>query len=311
MNLQSPGSVLIKLGPVTIRWYGMMIALGALVAINAATRLAKRWGIDSEKIVSLALTCFLGGIVGARLYYVALSWQYFSTHLIEILFSPTEGLSIRGLSIHGGIIGALICGYFYCRRANLPMLRCCDLISACVPLAQAIGRWGNFFNSEAFGRPVPDQFPFKLFIPEDQRPMQFINYKYFHPTFLYESVWDLMLFGILYFYVANKLRRYPGMSFLIFIAGYSVGRLLIEPLRTDSIMMPGFDIPAPSIVSAIMLLMALIAIALLASRGPKNPQETASPSEVSQNEAANDPQSTAAESSKNAQPSVHDQPNSP
>jgi phosphatidylglycerol:prolipoprotein diacylglycerol transferase len=301
MNLQSPGSVLIKLGPVTIRWYGMMIALGALMAINAATRLAKRWDIDSEKIVSLALTCFLGGIVGARLYFVALSWSYFSTHLSEILFSPTEGFSIRGLSIHGGMIGAVICGYFYCRRAGLPILRSCDLITACVPLAQAVGRWGNFFNSEAFGRPVPDQFPFKLFIPEDQRPMQFINYKYFHPTFLYESIWDLMLFGILYFYVANKLRPYPGMSFFIFIAGYSVGRLLIEPLRTDSIMMPGLDIPAPSIASAVMLTIAVAAIALLAARGPQTEaQETANTSDISPKETANDSPSNP-ESSKSAQ----------
>jgi prolipoprotein diacylglyceryltransferase len=101
------------------------------------------------------------------------------------------------------------------------------------------------------------------------------------------------------------------MSFLIFIAGYSVGRLLIEPLRTDSIMMPGFDIPAPSIVSAIMLLIALIAIALLALRGPKNlPQETAGASEISQNETANDPQSATTESSNDAQTSANDQPKS-
>jgi len=258
MNLQSPGAVLAKIGPLTIRWYGIMVALGFLASTYASTRLAKRWNIDSEKIVNLALIAFVGGIVGARLYFVALSWPSFQHNLSEIFFSPTEGFSIRGLSIHGGMIGATICGLFYCWKAKLPVLQCCDLVSSTLPLGQAIGRWGNFFNSEAFGRPVGEDFPLRLYIPHEQRPMAFERAEYFHPTFLYECVWNLILFGLLYFVAAEKLQKYRGLTFCLYIAGYSLGRLLIEPLRTDSIMMPGMMIPAPSIVSAIMLAVAIV-----------------------------------------------------
>jgi phosphatidylglycerol:prolipoprotein diacylglycerol transferase len=269
MYLESPGAILIKLGPLTIRWYGIMIALGFLTATAAATRLAKRWNIDSEKIVNLALACFVGGIIGARLYFVALSWPSFQGHLSEILFSPTEGLSIRGLSIHGGIFGALAVGLLYCRRVKLPLLRSCDLVSAALPLGQAIGRWGNFFNSEAFGRPVDSSFPLKLFIPRQQRPQIFEPFDYFHPTFLYESAWDLALFLLLYFVAARKLERLPGLTFCLYIGGYSIGRLLIEPLRTDSIMMPGLLLPAPSIISALLLAASLIGGAIILVRNNK------------------------------------------
>src|ERR1700722_2380678 len=103
MYLQSPGAVLFQLGPITIRWYGIMMACGFGAASYAATKLAKKMGIDGDKVVNLALCCFIGGVIGARLYYVALNWATFSNHLSEIIISPSEGLSIRGLSIHGGI----------------------------------------------------------------------------------------------------------------------------------------------------------------------------------------------------------------
>jgi phosphatidylglycerol:prolipoprotein diacylglycerol transferase len=253
MNLQSPGPVLFQLGPLTIRWYGIMMAAGFGAASFAATKLAKKLDIDGEKVVNLALYCFIAGVIGARLYYVALNWPFFSNHLSEILISPSEGLSIRGLSIHGGIFGALIAGLIYCRKVNLPFLRSCDLVASVLPLGQAIGRWGNFFNSEAFGRPVDDSFPLKLFIPAQQRPLAFQGSEYFHPTFLYESIWDFLLFLVLYFVAPRQLQGYPGLTFFLYVAGYSVGRLVIEPLRTDSIMMPGMAIPAPTLISAVLL----------------------------------------------------------
>jgi phosphatidylglycerol:prolipoprotein diacylglycerol transferase len=260
---QSPGSVLFKIGPLTIRWYGIMIALGFLAATSAATRLAKRWEIDADKILNLALFCFIGGIVGARLYYVALMWTEFSQHPLEIFFSSTEGFSIRGLSIHGGILGALVVGLIYCRRVKIPFWSSCDVIATALPLGQGIGRWGNFFNSEAFGKPVSEHFPLQLFIPQDQRPMLFRNFEYFHPTFLYECAWDLMLFAVLYFYAADKLKRFPGLTFFVYVAGYSIGRLMIEPLRTDSIMVASTTLPWPILVSALMLAVALVGIAFI------------------------------------------------
>jgi phosphatidylglycerol:prolipoprotein diacylglycerol transferase len=270
-----------------------MVALGFLAATSAATRLAKRWeyaqskGAEGEncslsggktltgfedKIVNLALLCFVGGIIGARLYFVALSWPQFANNPSEILFSAKEGLSIRGLSIHGGIIGALIVAMTYCWRVGLPLLTSCDLIATALPLGQAIGRWGNFFNSEAFGRPVSEHFPLKLFIPPDQRPILFSNFEYFHPTFLYESIWDLALFLILYNYAADKLRKYPGLTACVYLAGYSIGRLLIEPIRVDSIMLAS-GMPVPIVASGIMLAIALMGMLIILMRNRARPAQ--------------------------------------
>ncbi len=256
MIFQSPGAILFHLGPLTIRWYGICIAVGFLIATYFGMRLAKSRGIDTDKLVNCALASFIGGIIGARLYFVALTWQYYREHVSEILATWNGGMSI-----HGGIIGGAIVGALFCRRNKLSILPICDILTSVLPLAQAIGRWGNFFNSEAFGLPVPNNFPLKLFIPVANRPMRFCGMSYFHPTFLYESIWDLSLFLLLYFYVAPKLQRYPGASSLVFLAGYSLGRILIEPLRTDSIM--AFGMPAPLVVSAICLTGAVIGLTQL------------------------------------------------
>lgn len=276
MYLQSPGTEILKLGPLTIRWYGLMIALGFLAATYAATKLSKRWEIDPEKIVNLALVCFLSGIIGARLYFVALSWPHYSSHLSEIFFSSTEGFSIRGLSIHGGIFGAILAGLIYCRREKLPFFRSCDIIASCLPLGQAIGRWGNFFNSEAFGRPVDASFPLKLFIPRNARPAQYERFEFFHPTFLYECVWDLGLFALLYFVIARRFPQYHGLTFFIYIGGYSLGRLIIESLRTDSIMVPGTMIPAPTAMSIALMAVSLMGAIFVLSknRTPVQVKET-------------------------------------
>lgn len=250
MFFQSPGGIFFKIGDLTVRWYGVMIALGFLAAVFVATRMAKIRGLDPDKILNMCLSCFIGGVIGARLYFVALSWQYFTYHWNEILCTWNGGLSI-----HGGVLGGIIGGCIYCLRTKLPILICCDIGGTVTVLAQAIGRWGNFFNSEAFGRPVPDTFPLKLFIPEENRPLQYHTHSYFHPTFLYESIWDLGMFALLYFVCWNKLQRFPGMTFMIYIAGYSIGRLLIEPMRTDSIMFMGF--PAPILASALSLAVAV------------------------------------------------------
>jgi phosphatidylglycerol:prolipoprotein diacylglycerol transferase len=252
MDLQSPGAIFVKLGPVTIRWYGVMVASGFFGATYVATELAKRFKMDPEKIINLALCCFVGGIIGARLYFVALSWPQFAAHPQEIIWSSTEGLSIRGLSIHGGMLGALITGFAYCYFTKLPLLGCADIIATALPLGQAIGRWGNFFNSEAFGLPTHAHWPLRLFIPIADRPIIFIQYQYFHPTFLYESLWDLMLFLIL-LRLVMMLRNYPGAVLFLYLVGYSIGRLCIEPIRIDSIMAPGTMIPAPTLMSAAML----------------------------------------------------------
>lgn len=236
-----------------------MIACGFLAATYAAGHLAKLRDMDQDKLLNGSLVSFIGGIIGARLYFVALNWQNFLQHPEEI-FATWLG----GLSIHGGIIGGLIAGAIYCRLSKFPFVAGCDLIACVLPLGQAIGRWGNFFNSEAFGHPVPADFPIKLYIPPACRPWHYRNDDYFQPTFLYESVFDLVLFLFLYFYLGERLKRYQGMTFFAYLAAYSIGRLIIEPLRTDSIMFG--SLPAPSVVSAVLLLASSLAMFALMSK---------------------------------------------
>ena len=261
MIFSSPGSIFFKLGPITVRWYGIMIVSGFLVATFFAKKMALKRNLNDYELVNCALAAFLGGVAGARLYFVILSWPYFQDHLSEIL-AVWQG----GLSIHGGIIGALICTIFYCKKTKLPILETCDIIAASTPLAQCIGRWGNFFNSEAFGKPVPDNFPLKLFIAPENRPIYLHASKYFHPTFLYESVWNLGLFLLLYFVVADRLKKFPGLTFLLYVAGYSAGRLLIEPLRVDSIStvsVGAASVPFPIIASIVSIVVATGCIFIL------------------------------------------------
>ncbi|MBX9573219.1 MAG: prolipoprotein diacylglyceryl transferase [Candidatus Obscuribacterales bacterium] len=251
--LQSPGAVFAKLGPLTIRWYGVMFAVGFICASMIASRVAKTRGIDPEQLTNFALVCFIAGIVGARLYFVALSWPEFIGRPQDI-FATWQG----GLSIHGGIIGGAIAGYFYALHHKMAKRHLADLVGIILPLGQAIGRWGNFFNSEAFGTPVPEGFPLAVFIPQESRPPQFANYELFHATFLYESIWDLGIFLLIYFYLLKKLSNYPGLCFLIYVALYSIGRLMIEPLRTDSIMAGSIQIPI--VASFVFLLASLLFI---------------------------------------------------
>jgi phosphatidylglycerol:prolipoprotein diacylglycerol transferase len=230
-----------------------MIAIGFVLASLVLARLSKRLELDAEKIVNCAFVVFLGGVVGARLYFVALSWHEFQDHLLNI-FAIWQG----GISIHGGIIGGTIAGWLYCCLAKLPVARVADLLSTVTPLGQSIGRWGNFFNSELFGKPVASDYPLRLYIPPENRPALYKDNSFFHPAFLYESVWDLGLFLLLYYVVLPKTYRYPGVTFLLYIGGYSLGRMLIEPLRVDSIMVAGAQ--APFVVSVVSLVLSAIAL---------------------------------------------------
>ena len=278
ITLASPGAIALQFGPcalpngahfgpIVIRYYGIMIAFGFLTATWFATRLAKKRSIDADKLLNGALLCFIGGIIGARLYFVALSWPSFVGHPEEILATW-----LGGLSIHGGIVGAVIVGWIYCKVSKLDFLPALDVCASVVPLAQAIGRWGNFFNSEAFGKPVPDDFPIRLFIPSASRPAGYENSNYFHATFLYESIWNLCIFLLLYFFLSERLRRWPGMTFLAYLFLYSIGRFLIEPLRLDSIMVSGMA--APEVVSAAIIIgSALAMIALWFKHKPTKSSE--------------------------------------
>lgn len=267
--LKSPGAILGQLGPITVRWYGLMIALGFVCASFCANRLARRQGIDSEKLTNLVLICFMAGIIGARLYFVALKWKDY-IHRPQDILATWQG----GLSIHGGIIGGFIAGYLYARANKMPKRQIADICGAILPLGQAIGRWGNFFNSEAFGGPIPEGFPLAVFIPQQERPIQYQATELFHATFLYESIWDFGIFVLLYFYLSKRLSKYPGVCFLLYLALYNLGRLMIEPLRTDSIM--AGEVPVPIIASAVLFIASLVLIPVFVKMAASKPQ-TSSP----------------------------------
>lgn len=273
MIFQSPGAIICKLGSLTIRWYGLLIYLGMLLTVNAAVRLAKARGLDKDSTINLALICFVFGIIGARLYYVALNLSHFLVYPAEIPATWNGGLSI-----HGGIVGGALAGIIYLKRKKLPVLKYIDIVAASTPIAQAVGRWGNFFNSEAFGRPVEPDFPLKLYIPPDARPVAYFHYTYFHPTFLYESVWNLLLFCFLYFYASKKTEKTPGVTTCLYLTGYSLGRLLIEPIRIDAIA-SYMGVPVPFLVSAATIGIALCAIMYLVRRQSSAPL---SPPDISQ-----------------------------
>src|SRR5262249_48686417 len=152
-------------------------------------------------------------------------------------------------SIHGGIVLGAVAAGVYAKKEKLVVAKYIDLLACVTPLAQAVGRWGNFFNSEAFGLPVSENFPIRLFIPPESRPMMYHNAKFFHPTFLYDSIFDLALFAFLYFYAFRRLNKYPGLITAIYIAGYSFGRIIIEQIRIDSVAY-FHGMPVPLVVSA-------------------------------------------------------------
>lgn len=206
-----------------VRWYGILIALGVLAALWVATYLAEnREGLSDELIVDLGLCVLPSGVIGARLYYVAFQWDYYSAN-------PGEILAIRngGLAIHGGILFGILAGYIFSRVRKVGFPKLADIVAPGLALAQGIGRWGNFINQEAHGGPT--DLPWGIMIDGVK----------VHPTFLYESILDVGIFLFLFFYFYPK-KKYDGQVFLVYGVLYSIGRFFIEGLRTDSLMIGPF-----------------------------------------------------------------------
>ena len=252
----SPGAIAIQIGPIVIRWYGILMATAIVVGLWLAYRQAKRVGLPADDIIACAQWAILAGLVGARLYEVAFNWDYYGRYPSKIV-AVWEG----GLAIHGGLILGPLVGVWLARRWKLPVLRVLDVAAPSVALGQAIGRWGNFFNEEAFGRPTG--LPWKLYISPAHRPLGFTQYDYFHPAFLYESVWDLAVFVAL-ISVRRRLSGRPAAVFYLYIALYSVGRFLIEAIRLDSFWLGPFRVP--QIASLVGICLALVLLFLTRPR---------------------------------------------
>jgi len=228
ITLQSPGNILFSIGAINIHWYGIIIAIAFLAGLAVAVYIAKQENIDPDEIINLSALLLVAGVVFARLYYVIFNWNYFSKHIAEI-FMLWQG----GLSIHGVIIGCSAIFLVYAKVKKLPLFKYMSIFACALPLGQAIGRWGNFFNSEAFG--MPTSLPLRVYIPPEFRPLEYINHEFFHPTFLYESIWNLIVFLILFFFVRIRFKDYGGMVAFSYLILYSTGRYFIEAIRLDNI----------------------------------------------------------------------------
>ncbi len=232
-QFQSPGPILLDLGAIQIRWYGLLIASAVLIGISLSQNLATRRKFDPQLIADFAIWGILAAILGARIYYVLFEWQSYAQRP-EDIFAIWKG----GIAIHGAIIGATLAGLIFAKKNRVSFWQLADLIVPALILGQAIGRWGNFFNSEAFG--APTNLPWKLYIPPTNRPLEYMSYKYFHPTFLYESIWNLGVFALLIFIffwgLRNRNKLKTGTLTLVYLIFYSSGRVWIEGLRTDSLM---------------------------------------------------------------------------
>ncbi len=229
----SPGPIMLRLGPIAIRWYGFLIASAVLIGVTLSQYLAKRRQVDPDLIGDLAIWLVIGAIPCARLYYVAFEWENYAN-------DPASMIAIwrGGIAIHGAILGGIIAALIFAKVQKVSFWQLADLVAPSVILGQAIGRWGNFFNSEAFGGPT--DLPWKLYIPPENRPPEYANFEYFHPTFLYESLWNILVFLLLITLFFIGLKGKPplklGTIFLVYFVAYSSGRVWIEGLRTDSLM---------------------------------------------------------------------------
>lgn len=258
-------SKVLDLGFTQARWYGAIIAFGFLLAVLLGGRIAHLWKINLDKMIDVLIFGTVGGIIGARAYYVAFEWDYYSQHLSEI-YKIWEG----GLAIYGGIIGGLLAAYVVCRAEKINFYNLLDMGGISLLVGQGIGRWGNYANQEAFGA-----FTYKNFgMMSDtvaayiQRPDVAVQYGlenvenipqyiadnnlYVHPTFFYESVWCLL--GVLVLYIVmKKYRKFSGEMFLIYGIWYGLERAVVEGLRSDSLYIGNTGLRVSQVLSVVIV----------------------------------------------------------
>lgn len=226
--------VAISVGSFHIYWYGIILAFGAFVGLLMAIREGKRFGINPDFFIDLLLIGAPTAIVVARIYYVAFEWSSYQENLVQI-FNIRNG----GIAIHGALIGAIIGAIWHCRRRRYPFWHIADIAAPGLIIGQMIGRWGNFANQEAHGGVVSETFlRHTLHLPNFIVNQMKIGDLYYHPTFLYESVWNFIVLVLLLFLRRQTFMR-VGEVFLSYLMFYSIGRFFIEGLRTDSLAFEG------------------------------------------------------------------------
>ncbi|MBQ8168442.1 prolipoprotein diacylglyceryl transferase, partial [bacterium] len=225
MILHAPSDIAFSIFGFSIYWYGLILASAVLSGVLCAEYLGKKTFIQEGFFVDNSPVLILIGLLGARLYYCVLNFSYYFNNPLEIL-----NIRQGGLSIHGMIIAGVLAAITLVGKDKIKLLPVLDVLACAVPLAQAIGRWGNFFNSEAFGFPTNSSWG--LFIPEGNRPSEYIDYELFHPTFLYESLLNIILFCVL-LQIFSKSKK-TGATFFSYLILYSIVRIFVEYIRIDS-----------------------------------------------------------------------------
>lgn len=264
IHLESVGKT-ITIFNFDIAYYGIIIGIGMLVGILIASAQAKRTGQDPEIYFDLAMYGIIAAIIGARIYYVAFSWDMYKDNLKSI-FNLREG----GLAIYGGVIAAVIAVYIFAKVKKLSFPLLLDTAGLGLVAGQAIGRWGNFFNREAFGEYTDNLFA--MLLPMDavrksdvtELMRQHIVWRddfrciQVHPTFLYESLWCLAVLILLFLY--SKHKKFDGEVFLLYLFGYGAGRVWIEGLRTDQLLLPGIGLPVSQLLAGCLIVGSLVTI---------------------------------------------------
>lgn len=212
---------------IPIRWYGILISSGILIGVLIAKYSCSIKHIDFDRFIDIIMVALPIAIIGARFYYVIFKLSYYKNNFLEII-----NIRQGGLAIHGGLIFGIGAALIFAKKKNISFIKYADAAAPSIIIAQAMGRWGNFFNQEAYGRSVSYEF-IKHFPQFIQRGM-YIDGQYFHPTFLYESLWNLIVFIILIFIL--KKSKENGTTFFSYLGLYSIGRFFIEGLRTDSLL---------------------------------------------------------------------------
>lgn len=246
--MSAPNPIAFTAFGLEVRWYGIFIAAALVLGLLLSIKRAPKYHLHSDDILDFFLYLTPAIIIGARLYYVLFSLDYYRNHPKEIL-----AIWNGGLAIHGGIIAGIILAIIFCRIRKINFCALADAIIPGLPLGQAIGRWGNYFNQEAYGGET--SLPWAITVKD---PM--LGFIQVHPTFLYESIWNLLVFGFLLLY-EKRFKRVNGELLFIYLSGYSIGRFFIEGLRTDSLMF--LDLRIAQVISLFSLIIGIVGLVIL------------------------------------------------
>jgi phosphatidylglycerol---prolipoprotein diacylglyceryl transferase len=256
--------VIFEAGPFALRYYGLFIALGIVVAVWITGRELRRKGYDPNLALDSLFFVIPLGFLGARLYHVLTDWELYADDYAGI-FRVWEG----GLGIYGAVAGGFLGGLIFCKLRGISVLAFADAVAPGLVLAQAIGRWGNYFNQELFGRPT--DLPWGIRIAPENRPLGYGDAEVFHPTFFYESVWNVLV-ALVLLWVARRFaeRLLDGDIFLLYVSLYSVGRFFVEALRIDPAFLIGDFRGNLFVASTLALTFALIILLRHAQSSSKN-----------------------------------------